>query len=309
MPIPLILRRRARCSVPARRSGSLARAGHAVWAATTAATLAALLSACATAPPGAPALPGAPGSPLTESPGPGWQRLHPAVHQRLATPVPDSRVHVLRIDLQAPGVRLRVSPPGERGQTLAEMASGRGALLSINASFYDRSFNPLGLTASGGERWSGVMQPDRAPLIGCTPQAVCAMELAERVRDNPAWSEVLGGRPWLVRAGRVRSAEDDAQCASLCAHTHPRTAVGLDASRRWLFLVLAEGRRPPVAGLTLVQLSAFMRELGVHDGLNLDGGGSSTLLVRGQSVMARPANEPALRRVANALHVFVDTPP
>lgn len=254
--------------------------------------LALVLAGCASAPPGGTAL--------------DWQALHPAVHHALVTPVPDGRVHVLRIDLRAPGLRLRVSSPAEKGQTLAEMASGRGALLSVNASFFDGRFNPLGITANEGQRWAGVMQPERAPLIGCTVALACRLSLGQPVQDDPAWTEVLAGRPWLVRAGQVRTAADDASCPSLCAQTHPRTAIGIDASGRWLFLVLAEGRRPPVVGLTLVQLSTFMRALGVHDALNLDGGGSSALLIRGESAMARPANEPALRRVANALHVFVE---
>jgi exopolysaccharide biosynthesis protein len=47
-----------------------------------------------------------------------------------------------------------------------------------------------------------------------------------------------------------------------------------------------------------------MADLGVVDAVNLDGGGSSTLFVRGNSVMERPANEPAQRKVANAIHIL-----
>jgi exopolysaccharide biosynthesis protein len=46
-----------------------------------------------------------------------------------------------------------------------------------------------------------------------------------------------------------------------------------------------------------------MRELGARQAFNLDGGGSSTLLIGGESRLPRPFNEPALRRVANALHL------
>jgi exopolysaccharide biosynthesis protein len=106
-----------------------------------------------------------------------------------------------------------------------------------------------------------------------------------------------------VRDGQARTAEDDASCAQLCAHTHPRTAVGLDASGRHLILLLAAGRRGDVKGLTLAQTAELMRELGARQAFNLDGGGSSTLLIGGESRLPRPFNEPALRRVANALHL------
>ena len=90
----------------------------------------------------------------------------------------------------------------------------------------------------------------------------------------------------------------DATCAYLCAHTHPRTAVGPDASGRPLMLLLAAGRRGGVPGLTLTQAAELMRALSAVPAFSLDGGGSSTLLIAGESCLPRPFNEPALRRVA-----------
>ena len=111
----------------------------------------------------------------------------------------------------------------------------------------------------------------------------------------------VSGTPWLIRDGRARTAQDDASCVAFCAKPHPRTAVGLDASGRVLYLVLAAGRRDPVLGLPLAELAGVLRELGAVQAFNLDGGGSSTLLIRGESRLPRPFNEPTLRRVANAL--------
>ena len=58
-----------------------------------------------------------------------------------------------------------------------------------------------------------------------------------------------------------------------------------------------------MAGVTLVQLSRLMRDLGAWDAINLDGGGSSTLWLQGRAVMARPANEPAERALANVVSI------
>jgi Phosphodiester glycosidase len=238
-----------------------------------------------------------------------WQPLHAAVARLDIAPLPHSRVHALRIDLRAPGVRLELSPMHERGQTLDAMASGRGALLSVNVSFFDARFAPLGLTISQGERWQPTMQPQSAPVFACSLTLHCVVKFDAPVIDQPEWTLAMGGRPWLLRAGQPRTTADDAGCASLCAHAHPRTAIGLDRSGRYVYLVLAEGRRAPVLGLTATELAGLMLQLGAFDAINLDGGGSSSLLIDGVSRMARPANEPAQRRLANALHVFVHAAP
>lgn len=77
----------------------------------------------------------------------------------------------------------------------------------------------------------------------------------------------------LVVAGKVEPMEDRSR--------HPRTAVGLDATgRRWLWVVV-DGRRPGYSeGMTLAELAQWMRQRGCHQAINLDGGGSSVLLVR-----------------------------
>lgn len=85
---------------------------------------------------------------------------------------------------------------------------------------------------------------------------------------------------------------------------HPRAALGV--SEEWLVAVACDGRRSNVdGGLTMLELAAVMVELGVEDAINLDGGGSTTLVHRGHllnrpySTQDQPA--PASRRVVSAL--------
>ncbi|MDM4765919.1 phosphodiester glycosidase family protein [Pelomonas sp. SE-A7] len=217
------------------------------------------------------------------------------------TPFPESVVHALRVDLQT--LQVSVSPPAEKGLPLDQMASSAGALASINVSYFNKEFQVRGLTVSNGEAWAPVFEVARSPLLACDAAQRCEVVLQPPAQMKPEWSNVVAGTPWLLDHGRRRTAEDDERCGSHCKSTHPRTAVGLDASGRYLIIALAEGRRPPVLGLSLVQMSAVMAQLGAVDAINLDGGGSSTLLMDGRSVMQRPFNEPALRKVANALHI------
>ena len=238
----------------------------------------------------------------------GWQTQAPGLDYRRLTPLPNSVVHALRLDLHSAALQLTVSPPQERGLSLDQMPSSRGALAVVNGSFFDGQFTPRGLTVSDGVAWQPVLAAETSPLLACDAARRCVIELRPPTAPLPQWQQVLAGTPWLLDQGRQRSAADDATCASLCAAAHPRTAVGLDAAGLYLYLVTVEGRRSPVMGLSLAQLSAVMASLGAQQALNLDGGGSSSLLLNGEAVMARPLNEPRQRRVANALQIHRSAP-
>lgn len=233
----------------------------------------------------------------------GWAPLAPGLVHRAWSPWPDSEVQALRVDLGR--VRVTLSPPAEAGLPLDRMPSARAALASVNASFFDREFRPRGLTLSDGQPWPALL---KAPATATDPLLACGVRCEIRfdapAAPEPGWTMAVSGTPWLVRDGRARTAADDATCAALCAQTHPRTAVGLDAGGRHLIVLQAAGRRGDVKGLTLAQTAQLLRDLGAVQAFNLDGGGSSTLLIHGESRLPRPFNEPALRRVANALHLL-----
>ncbi|MET0208242.1 MAG: phosphodiester glycosidase family protein [Burkholderiaceae bacterium] len=214
---------------------------------------------------------------------------------------PGQVLHWLRLDLQDPALRLELTPPQERGRPLDGFSGSPDALAVLNASFFSKTFEPRGLTMSQGEAWSPVMADQASPLIACDKRPRCGLQLQPPYALSPETWMAVAGTPWLIRDGRTRLPDDDATCPAFCAMTHPRTAAGLDASGRYLTLVLAEGRRGEVAGLRLAELAALMAARGVHQAFNLDGGGSSSLLLEGCSVMARPFNEPALRPLANAI--------
>ena len=221
----------------------------------------------------------------------GWQPLAPGLAHRAWAPWPDSDVQALRVDLAR--VRVSLSPPADAGLPLDRMPSGRGALASVNASFFDREFRPRGLTVSDGQPWPELLKlpkPAQDPLLACDTR--CTIRFDAPAAPEPGWALAVSGTPWLVRDGQARTAEDDATCAYLCAHTHPRTAVGLDASGRHLILLLAAGRRGDVKGLTLAQTAVLMRALGAEQAFNLDGGGSSTLLIGGESACRAPSTSP-----------------
>lgn len=216
---------------------------------------------------------------------------------------PGEVLHWLRLDLSDPTLRLSLSTPDERGRTLDRFDGAGAALAALNASFFSKTYEPRGWTVSQGQVWSPVMTPDDSPLIACDRPTHCTLQLKPPYALSGSTWLAVAGTPWLIRDGQVRGAADDASCERFCAMPHPRTALGLDRSGRFLTLVLAEGRRGPIAGLSLHRLAERMAARGVTQAFNLDGGGSSSLMIGGRSVMDRPFNETALRPLANALMI------
>lgn len=135
----------------------------------------------------------------------------------------------------------------------------------------------------------------------------CGENLSFRLDLQPAVGEIshaVGGGPRLVRRSKV-SLEAEGFSQAFVTTAHPRTAVGFNEQK--LFFVTVDGRQPGYSvGMALPELAELMVSLGCQEAMNLDGGGSTTLLVRGQ-VVNRPSDQRE-RPVANALLLFSTAP-
>jgi hypothetical protein len=83
---------------------------------------------------------------------------------------------------------------------------------------------------------------------------------------------------------------------------HPRTGVGIDYHSNHLYLITVDGRQETSKGMTLRELSDLMLSYGIDDAINLDGGGSSTMVIQG-AVVNQPSDKTGERTVSNALIV------
>lgn len=118
--------------------------------------------------------------------------------------------------------------------------------------------------------------------------------------DSPLYTAV-GGAQLVVVDGEVPDHADQSLA--------PRTAVGFSADGSIMYLLTVDGRQTDSVGVTIAELGEMMRELGAHNALNLDGGGSSTMLARqpGQAdlTLVNNPSDGEERSVPNGLAISV----
>jgi len=96
----------------------------------------------------------------------------------------------------------------------------------------------------------------------------------------------IGGGPVLLQNGQVRITNEEEQMFAGKGLTdkHPRTAMGYNADGK-LIILLIEGRNASAGGATLTQEARLLQDLNCVEALNLDGGGSSCLLLNGKETI------------------------
>ena len=123
--------------------------------------------------------------------------------------------------------------------------------------------------------------------------------------DRGRLTTIVGGWPRVVQDGRnVGGASDSVEGTfpSFSAKRHPRSAIGFSRDSTTIYLVAVDGRQETSDGMTLVELGDFLVSIGVYQGLNFDGGGSTALVIDGKLVN-RPSDAAGERAVGNAILV------
>lgn len=122
------------------------------------------------------------------------------------------------------------------------------------------------------------------------------------------WKEVeyiVQGAPLLIQQGHLVDFSLEKISPSFLLKKHARTAVGVLPNGHFLFVVV-DGTHNilfPNEGIIIADLAHLMQQLGCQDALNLDGGGSSTLVINNQ-VINQPSGYDSLRKVSDAVLII-----
>jgi exopolysaccharide biosynthesis protein len=283
----------------------------------------------------------------------GWQGTQPFVgityfHRIDASPRP-VRMHVAQIDLTAPGIRFKVSPPaGDREvvrQTTLDFLKEQRAQLAINGHFFlpfpspDKTAWAIGLGVSEGRVFSAFEIPtqtyalvpfapalnidraNNATIVHYDPSQPDQKHVVEKVE---LWNAVSGSSQ-IVTSGVASvpvyrddnhfdaeldpGGPNDYSNAKAWADVRTaRTAIGLSRDRRTLTLFTVDVGKGS-EGMRLGEVAdVLIRDFGVFDALNLDGGGSTTMAMEGAdgtpAIVNVSSDNPAGRSVATSLAVF-----
>lgn len=112
-------------------------------------------------------------------------------------------------------------------------------------------------------------------LKALRPGDPVAMEYSPRTDGGPLPRTAVGGRELLVVDGVAQNHEGQGNNTAA-----PRTAVGFTKDGGEMRVITVDGRQADSGGVTLTELAVMMKDAGAYNALNLDGGGSSTLVAR-----------------------------
>ncbi len=226
-------------------------------------------------------------------------------------------VHVAAIDLQTINLEFLVTPASNSSGVLCTRTTSKfldefNLSLAINADGWKYlaaepvpscssgdPVKPNGYAASRGTVYSPINTYEPEIYIG--PR-------------NQVTINIAPTKPFNAFAGDRIVVEKGAVVKNLAATVpQPRTALGLSRNSRWLTLMVVDGRQNGYSeGVTFPELAELLISYGVYTGVNLDGGGSSTMVIKAVDGQPRVLNSPIdlnvpgkERAVANHLGLYI----
>lgn len=224
------------------------------------------------------------------------------VYQRIVRLSPRPLViHVLKIDMKTKGLHILVTPPDNpnsdtplNARTTSQFLEEFNLDIAVNgdgfspwwsrgpADYYPHIGDPI---APRGEAASRGQVYGREPAEPFPTLYISSRNGLSFDAPNKTW-DAISGETRIVMGGSPMDGLTDPEL-------HPRTAVGYSKNGKYFFIVVVDGRQLFYSqGMTLAELATLMIELGAHDAMNLDGGGSSTLVIRDADGNPRILNSP-----------------
>lgn len=230
--------------------------------------------------------------------------------------------HIITIDLHTEGIHFLITPPDFtdkddehplRARTTSRFLEKYNLQIAVNGSeftpWHSNSFldyyphmgdpvTPTGFAASRGKRYAD----GNRPTLYITKDNVAQFGKPR----GKIYNAISGSHMLIVEGEPIEGLDSEIPA--------PRTAYGVDFGPDRLVIVVVDGRQPFYSeGATLTQLADLMIDYGVYSAINMDGGGSSTLVIEDERGNAKVLNSPIdsyipgrERPVANHLGVYID---
>lgn len=216
------------------------------------------------------------------------------------------KIYVLKVDLEHPGNELTLAvlddPDGDGPaettlMTPTALAKTAKLDVAVNATPWTMTQSTpdgkkIGYIEGGHCDILGLIVKDGKTVSAAVPSGWSLWQDPQgkwHLGEVPAGvtpKQAVSGFGSLLSQGKLTTAPSDVR--------HPRTAVGLDDSGRYLTLAVVDGRQEGISeGMSEHELAELMKSLGCWDALNLDGGGSSILMRDIASATPQIVNTPS----------------
>lgn len=218
-------------------------------------------------------------------------------------------INAMRIDLRDPTITFMTTPSNgatagdTNSQTTGDFLQQNHLQVAVNANFFSpccsNSSQPtdlLGLAINQGQVVSGA-DFNSIPPGGTADSLVITRDNHATIThvtpstDISSFYTAVSAGPVLVNAGQINVSQVPVDS---WAAANPRTVVGLSADGSFMYLVTIDGRQPGVSdGATLYETADWLLTLGAFQGLNLDGGGSTAMVMADANGTAQYLNKPS----------------
>lgn len=228
------------------------------------------------------------------------------------------KMFVLEVDLKDTHLTIKASSPKDEGtlktkqqmtlQALAHDKQGSRVLAAVNGDFFTTDGTPQGIYYRNGVCLKSTMSDNVCTFFAVTKGKKAVIGSYDEYNTyKDEIQEAVGGRVRLMTNGNVLSQTSTA--------LEPRTAIGV-TDNNVVYILVADGRNFWYSnGMRYTEMGSVLKALGVKDAINLDGGGSSTFVIRSKTgfeenrfaVRNWPYDNGGVERaVANGLLVVTD---
>lgn len=183
-------------------------------------------------------------------------------------------------------------PLSSTGDTLIYLTNGK-------TTFRNFEVPKDGLVLSANNKYGHYL--DREIQVGDTIKIV--NEFSPKIRNLKS---LVGGWPVLVKDGQNmirRNPSLEGVTEKFSENRHPRSGIGFSADKNTFYMITIDGRQQSSRGMTLLEFANLMITEGIYYGLNLDGGGSTTMVINGK-VVNNPSDATGERLVGNSLLII-----
>ncbi|MBQ6972874.1 MAG: phosphodiester glycosidase family protein [Synergistaceae bacterium] len=185
----------------------------------------------------------------------------------------------------------RIAPIASRSgptelRTLSAIYGSNNVQAAINAGFFGTMKGgkgyPIGALRVNGRNYT--LPYNMRGCLAWNEDDEALFAVAESTEDGSYWPEmsnVIQAGPMLIDDGETARYEESFS-GGLISARHPRSAVGLSAEGKWVFMAVDGRNGMHSSGATISELTEILRGQGMVYALNLDGGGSTEIMIDGR---------------------------